>query len=120
MSNLTKNTLKKLLLAGIVSIGAGAGYSFAEEHVVNNVWWGLIYNYNGSSQTACVAKNYNINPVKTVFDFFPARFDFEGNPAPGRAHIFMRPYVEYLIYIWPKGFSVTPHCNLRSYSLRVS
>jgi hypothetical protein len=114
-----ESALKMLLSAGLLTVGAGVGHSFADDHEVNNVWWSLINGYNGSHQTACVAENYNNNPVDAVFDLFPARFDFEGNPAPGRAFISMRPYVEYKIYSWPEGFSLTPQCKLRFYSVHV-
>ena len=88
---LMKGAQKMLLSAGLLTVGAGVGHSFADDHEVNNVWWGLISGYNGSHQTACVAENYNNNPVDAVFDLFPARFDFKGNPAPGRVFISMRP-----------------------------
>ena len=49
--------LKILLPAVFLTLGAGIGLGSADEREVNNVWWELEQDYNGSHQTVCVAEN---------------------------------------------------------------
>jgi hypothetical protein len=114
-----KRFLQTFLTAALATAGAGVESSFADEHEVNSVWWNVQSDYNGSNRTACVAENYNDQPIDAVFDLFPGAYDFEGNPALGRAVLTMRPYVEYKLYDWANGAVPNPNCTLRSYTVHM-
>ena len=115
MKRFLKFILKPLLKISLFYFGT-VGVCFAEEHEVNNIWWSVLDGFNGGSRPTCVAENYNDRAVDAVFDLFPTSFDFNGNPARGRAILTMRPHVTYKLYAWPEGSS-NPHCALRSYSM---
>lgn len=114
-----KRLLKLVLSAAFLTVGAGAGQSFAFEREVNNVWWAVFDNYNGSNQTACVAENYNDHPVTAVFELFPTSFDYYGNPRPSRMVVTLSPFQTYKLYGWANVTGPGPRCELRSSTVRV-
>lgn len=117
MKRFLKFFLKPLLNVAVFSLG-GVGAGLADDHEIHNIWWSVLDGYNGGNRPTCVAENYNDRAVVAVFDLSPTSFDFNGNPARGRAILTMRPHVTYKLYAWPGGFS-NPHCALRSYSMHV-
>src|SRR5574340_282113 len=114
-----KRFLKPLLAAAFLTVGAGVTQSFAFEQEVNNIWWALFDNYNGSNQTACVAENYNDHAVEAVFELFPTSSDYYGNPMPSRMVVMMRPYQTYKLFGWPNVGGPGPRCELRSSTVQV-
>ena len=114
-----KRFLKPVVFAAFLTVGAGTGPSFAFEQEVNNIWWALYDNYNGSPQSACIAENYNDHAVDAVFELFPASADPDGNPGPAHMVVTMRPYQTYKVFGWPNETGPGPRCELRSVTVHV-
>ena len=108
-----KRFRKSVVAAAFLSLAA-AGQGFAYEREVNNVWWAVFDNYNGSDQTACIAKNYNDHAVDAVFDLFPTGADDYGNPMPSRMVVHLEPYQTYKVWGWANADGPGPRCELRS------
>jgi hypothetical protein len=107
-------SLKSLALAALSIVGPERGQSIADER--DDIWWELVSDYNGTNQTVCLAENNNDFRVHAIFELSPIRFDFDGNPVPGRVVVILRPHRPYKLYAWPNSFN--PHCSLRSYAAR--
>jgi hypothetical protein len=105
-------SLKSLALAAFSIAGPGVVHCAADER--DDIWWELVSDYNGSNQTVCLVENNNDFAVHAVFELSPTRFDFDGNPLPGRVIVILRPHMTYKLYAWPNSFN--PHCSLRSYA----
>jgi hypothetical protein len=110
---------KAISLAVLFIAGPSVGSTWASE--ANNIFWNLQSNYYGSTQSVCVAKNYNYYPVDAAFRIFPARFDRRGNPLPSTTVVTLPPYTEYRVYSWAAGYTGPgPNCDLLNYSVSVS
>ncbi|PPQ35526.1 hypothetical protein CH337_13165 [Rhodoblastus acidophilus] len=105
-----KSIARCLIAAACLSAASPA---LAFEREVNNVWWAVYEHYNGGDQTACIAENYNDQPVQAVFEVFPAAADFDGGPAPGRMLVTLAPYQTIKIWGWADAPGPGPRCELR-------
>lgn len=116
-----KRFLIPLLSAAVLTVGAGTRlcFAFANEQEVNDIWWSLYDDYNGSDRPACVAENYNEHPVDAVFEVFPASYDFDGNPQPSQMVVTLAPYQTTTLFSWANGAGPGAHCDLRSYTVHV-
>ena len=114
-----KRFLKSAVFAAFLTVGVGTGQSFAFEQEVNNIWWALYDNYNGSEQSACIAENYNDHAVDAVFELFPASADVDGNPGPAHMVLMMRPHQTYKVFGWANAPGPGPRCELRSATVHV-
>jgi hypothetical protein len=104
-------------LITILLLIAAPSKSIADEWEVNNIWWSLIFHYDGSDKDLCMAKNYNSKPVTAVFSVFPGDLRHLTRPVHRVIGVELPPYTLLGFFGWIHGTTgnLVQSCTLQSW-----